>query len=460
MTENRYIGNKAFYKMALTVALPIMAQNFVSSLVNVLDNLMVGALGTEQMSGVSIVNQLIFIFNLAIFGAMSGIGIFTAQFYGKKDNEGIRHTLRFKLLIAVMISAAALVVLSVFHDALIRLFLHGDASTAENLDLTLGFGKEYLWISLIGLAPFAISNVFADTMRQTGNTFFPMLTGFAAVGINCLFNYLLIFGKLFFPAMGVRGAAVATVLSRFCELGILITYILRHRKDIPYISGAFNSLRVPKERAKAFVVRGMPLFVNELLWSGGMSALSVAFSLHGLTVVAAYSISSTISNLFSMACLSMGVTIGIIAGQLLGAGKHNEAIDTVRKLTVFSVFAGFTVGIMLFFGGGLITHLYKTSEESKELARYFLRVFGCTMPLISFTNAAYFTLRSGGRTFVTFLFDSVFMWVVSVPTAFVLYYVFNLEIHLLFPAVQGLELLKCIVGYIMMKKRVWVKTIV
>ena len=459
MNRSKYFGDRAFYKMALTVALPIMAQNFISNLVNMLDNLMVGALGTEQMSGVSIVNQLIFIYNLAIFGAMSGVGIFTSQYYGKKDQQGIRYTLRYKLVAAVLISLAAIGILVVFHDGLINLFLH-ESGDSGDLAATLRFGKDYLWIALVGLFPFALTQVFADTMRQTGDTVTPMAAGFSAVFINCLFNYLLIFGKLGLPAMGVRGAAAATALSRFCELGILAVYLLTHRSRFPYLKGALRSLRVPKDRLRDFTIKGMPLFINELLWSAGMSMLSIAFSLHGLTVVAAYSISSTISNLFSIACFSMGVTIGIISGQKLGAGLHEEAVDTVRRLTVFSVMAGVAIGAVIFAVGGPITTLYRTSEESKELAAYFLKVFAFMLPVISFANAAYFTLRSGGRTFITFLFDSVFMWCVPVPVAFALFYIFHLDIRAAFPIVQSLDLLKCVVGYIMIKKRLWVRTIV
>ena len=260
--------------------------------------------------------------------------------------------------------------------------------------------------------------------------------------------------------MGVKGAAVATVISRLLEPIILIAYIIIRRSRFPFIHGAFRSLFVPGDRVKSFVIKGMPLFINELLWSAGMSMLSIAYSLNGLTVVAAYSINSTVFNLFSIACLSMGSTIGIIAGQYLGAGEHEKAIDTVRKLVFFSVMLGVFLGVLFYFGGGPITLLYKTSEESKELAAYFCRVDGFIMPVVAFANAAYFTLRSGGRTFVTFLFDSVFMWVVSVPAAFILFYAFHLDIHVIFPIVSSLEFIKCVVGYVMIKKRVWVRTIV
>ena len=464
MTENRalrsrYFGDRAFYKAALAVALPIMAQNFITNLVSMLDNLMVGALGTEPMSGVSIVNMLIFIFNLAVFGAMSGVGIFTAQFFGKNDQEGIRHTLRFKLFLALGISAAAMAILIAFPEPLIRLFLHA-SEEAGDLEQTLAFGREYLSVMLAGLLPFALTQVLAGTMRETGNTFTPMAAGFGAVAVNVVFNYLLIFGKFGFPEMGVRGAAVATVLSRFCELTTLIVYLAVRRAKYPYLIGAFRSLYVPGERIGDFLRKGMPLFFNELLWSAGMSALNVAFSHHGLNAVAANSIAGTVFNLFSIACMSMGIAIGIIAGKLLGADRHEEAVETVRRLIVFSVILGFGVGALMYFGGAAVPSLYKTSPESRALAAYFIRVDGMVMPAIAFANAAYFTLRSGGKTMVTFLFDSVFMWAVSVPVAFALTLLFKLEIHAVFPIVQSLDLLKCLVGYVMLKNKVWVRTIV
>ncbi|MCR5041101.1 MAG: MATE family efflux transporter [Clostridia bacterium] len=455
----RYVGDRAFYRMALTVAVPIMAQNFITNFVSLLDNLMVGALGTEQMSATSISNQILLIFNLAIFGAMSGAGIFTAQYYGKGDNDGIRLTVRFKAVIGLSISALGLLVFSVFGGRLISLFLH-ESDAGGDLELTLTLARQYMNVMLFGLLPFALTQILASTVRETGDTFSPMLAGLGAVGVNCLFNYLLIFGKLFFPAMGVRGAAVATVMSRFFELSAMVLYSAVKRKRLPFFKGAFTSLRIPKAQFAGFSKKTLPLLFNEVLWSGGMSALSVAFSLNGLTVVAAYSISSTISQLFNVFTFSMGVGIGIISARLLGSGKHEEAVDTVRKLIAFSLSIGVAFSVLLFFFGGQITRLYNTDPESKTLAVYFIRVFALTLPLATMASAQYFTLRSGGKTFITFLFDSGTLWCVTVPLAFILFYAFRLEIHVLFPIVQCAELVKVVVGCIMLKSRVWVRTIV
>ena len=457
MILKRYFGDREFYKTALTVALPIMLQNLITNFVSMLDNIMVGALGTEEMSGVSIVNQITMIYILALFGGMSGIGIFTAQFYGKKDETGIAYTVRFKLIVALATCLVGGLVLILFDEQLISLFLHESGSEGD-IALTLSYGKTYLRHYLVGLVPIALVQAYAGTLRETGNTFWPMLAGMAAVGTNCLFNYLLIFGKLGLPAMGVTGAAVATNISRVVELGILAVYIIVNRKKYPYFFR--RGFRIPGTLIRSMVLKGAPLLVNEVLWSSGMSALSIAFSLHGLDVVAAYSISSTVTNLFSVAFMSMGVSIGIIVGQNLGAREYDLAVDNVRKLFTFTTLLSIGIGAAMFFCGHFIGRFYNTTDAVKDLAVYLIRVYAFVMPLHALTNASYFTLRSGGKTVITFLFDSGSVWLLMVPGAYALFYLAHLNIHALYPAVMGLEILKVILGLALVKKKVWIRTIV
>ena len=459
MGIKKYIGDRAFYKTAMTVAMPIMLQNLITNLVNMLDNLMVGSIGTEEMSGVAIVNQLLFIFNLAVFGAMGGVGIFTAQFFGKGDNEGIRYSFRYKIIISVCLALVAIGIFCVFDENLISLYLH-DVEAGADIAETLGFAKQYMALMLIGLIPFAISQAFSGTMRETGDTFAPMVIGLTAVVTNCVFNYLLIFGKLGFPVLGVRGAAIATVISRFVECILVIAYMLIRKNRFSYMKGLFSSLYIPADTFAAITRKGMPLLLNEVLWSMSMSTLGIAYSLHGITVVAAYNISSTVTNLFNMAFLSLGSSLGIIVGKLLGAGKYEEAVDTDRKLIAFSMFVSVIMGTSLFIVSGYFPGLYNTTDEVKQIATYLIRVCACTGPIVSFANAAYFTLRSGGKTVVTFIFDSGSMWILSVPIAFMGYYVFGLSIFVIFPIVQLLEIVKVILGAILIKKRVWVNNIV
>lgn len=455
----KFVGDKAFYKMTLAVAVPIMIQNFITNFVSMLDNLMVGALGTEQMSGVSIVNQLIFIFSLAIFGALSGAGIFTAQFYGKNDTDGIRYTLRYKVIVSVLIFAAAMAIFIYFDDILINLYLH-ESDDSGNITLTLGYAKDYLKVILWGLFPFCIAQIFSSTLRETGETVAPMVAGFIAVLTNCAFNWVLIFGKLGFPALGVVGAAIATDISRYVECAVIIIYIIKKKYRFTYFKGAFRSFSMPKKVFKDITFKGMPLLFNEFFWSLGMSLLSMAYSLYGISVVAGYSISSTVMNLANIAFISLGSSIGIIIGKQLGANKFKEAVDTDRKLIAFSAFLSAVIGVIVFLIGDKIPLLYNTTEESKELAGYFIRVCALFIPVHSFANATYFTIRSGGKTLVTFLMDSVFIMCVSVPIAFSLFYIFNLSIWQTFFIVQCIDIIKVIIGLILVKKKVWLNNIV
>ena len=165
-------------------------------------------------------------------------------------------------------------------------------------------------------------------------------------------------------------------------------------------------------------------------------------------------------NLANIAFISLGTSIGIIIGKLLGANKFEEAIDTDRKLIAFSAFCSVVIGIFVFIIGDKIPNLYNTSEEAKALAGYFIRTCALFIPVHSFANSAYFTIRSGGKTLVTFLMDSVFIMGVNVPIAFALYYVFNLPIWVSFPLIQAIDIIKVIIGMILVKKKVWLNNIV
>lgn len=323
----RYIGDRAFYKMALTVALPMMIQNAVTNFVSLLDNIMVGRVGTLQMTGVSVVNQLLFVYNLCIFGAVAGAGIFTAQFYGQRDDEGIRQTFRFKIMICAVIGAAGIALLLLRGEALISLYLNGEATAAERAD-ALRYGREYLAVMLIGLVPFTFNNAYASSMRETGQTVVPMVSGLAAVAVNMSLNYVLIFGKLGMPVLGVKGAAIATVISRYTELAVNAAWLHSHGKRYPYIKGVYRSLRIALPLLKKITLKGMPLLVNEALWSASVAVLNQCYSTRGLNVVAANNIASTLWNLFSVCFISLGSATGIIIGQMLGAGRSPTRYGT------------------------------------------------------------------------------------------------------------------------------------
>lgn len=455
--REKFIGDKAFYKMVLMIAIPMMIQSGITNFVNMLDNIMVGRIGTEQMSGVSIVNQLLFVFNLTIFGGLAGAGIFTAQFFGSKDDEGIRQTFRFKLILGVLVTALAVVLFITKGEALISIYLSEDGS--GNIADTLRYGKEYLNIMLFGLPAFMLVQAYASTLRECGETVLPMKAGLIAVLVNLIFNYLLIYGKFGFPELGVQGAAIATVLSRYVEVLIISIETHARKGKYPYMVGAYCSLYVSVPLLKRIIVKGMPLLVNECLWSAGQAMLAQCFSVRGLSVVAALNITNTLVNIFNIVYLALGDSVAIVVGQQLGANNMKKARELDNKMIFFATASCFGVALLLLFVSPLFPQFYNTSAEVKDLAVRLLMVAAAFMPLHAMLHSIYFTLRSGGRTVITFFFDNVFTWC-AVLLAFILTRFTDLHIIGIYALVFSTDIIKCAVGLVLVKKGIWLQNIV
>ena len=455
----KFIGSRAFYKKLFAILIPILIQNVITNFVSLLDNIMVGQVGTEPMSGVAIVNQLLFVFNLCIFGGLAGAGILTAQYYGSGDQKGVADTFRAKLYIAFAAAVSFLVIFCVGGETLIRQFIH---KGSEQLDMaaTLRHAKDYLAIMLLQIPPFAFQMVYASTLRETGETVLPMKAGITAVLVNLALNYILIFGKLGAPVLGVEGAAIATVAARYIECAIIVVWTHRHRARNAFLETAYTTFRIPGPLVRQIAVMGLPLLINELLWSSGMAILNQCYSMRGLEVVSATNISSTVSNLFFCAFLSMGNATAIIVGQILGAGELERAVDEDRKLIAFSVALCTGVGLVMAFIAPLVPRIYNTSETVRALASQLIFVMALFMPFFAFTNSCYFTLRAGGQAVITFIFDSLYQWTLVVPLAFVLSRFTSLPIIPMYTAVQAMEFVKCFIGYYFLRKRKWVRDLV
>ncbi|MEE0945592.1 MAG: MATE family efflux transporter [Acutalibacteraceae bacterium] len=458
-TKSVLIGDKTFYLRVFAIVFPMIIQNTVTNVVSLLDNVMVGRIGTLEMSAVAIVNQLIFVFSLCIFGGLAGAGIFSAQYAGAKDNEGMRHCVRMKWYIGILMFVLALLVFLLFPDFLIGSYLADNTSAGDAL-ATLNFGKDYLFVMLFGLFPFAVSQIYGSTLREVGETRLPMISSVVAIVINLILNYLLIFGKFGFKPMGVVGAAIATVLSRYIEMLIIMVFTHKNTGRFAFMKGVYRSLKIPFELFKKIVRSGAPLLINEFLWSMGMAVLLQCYSVRGLAVVAASNISNTASNLFNVAFISMGSAIAIMLGQALGANDSDKAKSTVWKLQFLSVTISAFMGVILACLAHVIPLVYNTENEVRGLATEFLYVVALFMPVYAFAHGCYFTMRSGGRTIITFLFDSVLVWVVNIPIAYALSNFTSLHIIAVFLIIQSLELIKCAMGFILVKKGVWIRNIV
>ncbi len=457
--KTKYIGDRQFYKRYILLAVPMILQSAITNFVSLLDNIMVGQLGTEQMTGVAIINQLVFVFFLAVFGAVAGPGIYGAQFFGKGDHKGHMHTFRMRLWVILVITVIAILIFVFFGNNLISLYLN-DTGNEDALELTRGFALSYLSIILISLPPFAVTQAYSTAIKETGQTFIPMLAGLFGVGVNALLDWLLIFGIGPFPALGVQGAAIATVISRFVETAVVAIWAHTHLKVNRFLRGAYKSLLIPGDLFKKIMIKGAPLLINEILWAAGMTTLNQVYSLRGIDVVAAINIANTIGNLFNIVFIQLGACISIVVGQYLGAGQLDKAKDADNKMIFFSVFACVIMAGLMLLVGRFFPGVYNTSEEIRNLAVSFIVIQALAMPFCAFSHSSYFTLRSGGKTFVTFLFDSVFTWGVMVTTATILLRFTGIPIVWAYFIVSFTELIKNAIGYFMVKSNVWLNQIV
>ncbi|MBQ3669361.1 MAG: MATE family efflux transporter, partial [Clostridia bacterium] len=435
-------------------------------------NLMVGSVGEAQMNGVSISNQLMFVFNLTVFGGMSGAGIYAAQFFGANDTDGVRHSFRFMLMVGAFVSVAGILVFTCLKTQLLSLWINPDLSgTAEEVALelekaeqSLEAGKQYLTVMLFGLVPFALTNAYASVLRVSGETRLPMYASVSSVFTNLVLNYLLIFDHFGYKGLGVTGAAIATVVARYVEMAVILIVVYRRlskRGMYSFLSGAYREFKIPAKLFKGILIKSLPLLFNEALWSTGMSVLSQQYSLRGLTVVNAMTITSTLTNLFNVFFISMGTASSVMVGKALGANDMEGAKDNARKIIVFEEFVCLATCLLLLATSPWLPLVYtKSSADSKTLASSLIRVSALVLPLNGFSHCAYFTLRAGGKTFITFLFDSVYTWIVPVPMAYLLVHLTDLKIIPIYAIVNFIEIVKVALGYILLKKGVWIHNIV
>ena len=447
------------YKRALFLAVPMMIQNGITNMVGLVDNVMVGKLGTESMTAVSIVGQLIFVFFLAVFGGLSGPGIYGAQYFGQGNKKGFQNVFRLKLWITAVIVLVGMTVFVAGGEQLIGLYLHGSSQGMDAAG-TLEQGRDYLHIMLFGLIPFAFTQIYAGSLREMGESMKPMVAGIVSVFVDIIFNYLLIYGKFGFPRLEVQGAAIATVMARFVEMLVVVVWTHASIRRYEFLRGIYSTILLPLHEAKIMIMKGFPIFLNEFLWAGGMAALTQCYSMKGLQVIAGLNISNAICNLLNVVFVAMGNAVGIIIGQHLGASEFEKAKRSAGKLQWFTAGLCLILTVILAACSMVFPSLYDTTEEVRHLGQWFIIITAVFFPIQGVLNVFYFTLRSGGKTVITFLFDSVFTWVVSVSLAFALCSYTALPVLAVYALVQSADLVKVVAGHILVKKGVWITNLV
>ncbi len=455
----KFIGDKKFYKMLFAIVMPIVLQQFITQFVGLLDNLMVGQVGTSEMTGVSLANQLLFVFNLGVFGSLSGVSIFATQYFGAKNKEGYQESFRFKWILTLIIYVITTTIFILFSEQLLSIFINSQEGEDANPVLVLLHGKQYLWIMLIGNLAFVIKEIYASSLREMKETFIPMISGVIAIFVNLVFNYLLIFGHFGFPALGIEGAAIATVLSRFVEMFIIIIYVQIKKEKFNYFKGIYKG-KVHLSFVKKVMPKTSLLLTNEVFWSLGLTLILSCYGIRGLDFVASFNICNTISNVFITVGTSLGNATAIILGNQIGKNDIDGAKSSSYKILFFAVVVSFLFSFVMIGCSSILPNLYNTTDNIKHTASNLIIIAAVLLPIHSFNTCCYFTLRSGGRIFITILFDCVYVFTVRLPLAFILAKYTSLNIYLVYTFVTGVDIIKVFIGYILVVKGIWLKSLV
>ena len=442
-------GTKEFYKKVAIIAIPIVLQQLIIASVNLVDNLMVGQLGEPSINAVTIVNQLNFVVMIVTFGVMGGAGIFTAQFFGAKKQEELKMSYRYKMAAAVLFSSTAFLLFILFGQTMIGWF----ASKSE----TIALGMDYLRIVQFGVFPFIISLAITTTFRETGTTKPLLYISLFALILNAAINYVLIFGYLGFEPMGVRGAAIGTVIARYIEMGLL--YMLMIVKRAPFFAKLFTIFCIPKSLTKKISLKALPLTINEVFWSVGQTMFIFAFSLRGETALAAMNVNNAVSQIVFVTFSGIATAVAVMVGNTLGENKLDEAKSNAYKLMMVAFLSAVVVGSLLFIMAPFVVGLYDISDKTYTWALITTRYNSVLICLYSVNVAIYFTLRSGGDMRSTVYADAGFTWVIMVPLALILAYFTNLDVTWLFLLVKGTELLKFFYALGLIKKKRWLQNL-
>lgn len=443
------LHDRKFQKTVLMIAVPLMLQQLIVSSVNLIDNLMVGQLGDMALSGVSMANRFYMIVWAGVNGMIASSVIYLSQYNGANDTNHMKQSFRFMIVSSYILCIALFIIAFFFPEMVIAFFI-------KDVEV-IRLGSAYLKIAAISYLPSVISLCIASAFRALGETKKPLYISVISVLTNAVFNYFLIFGVFGFPKLGVVGAAIATLIARSVE-ALIYLWMLKV-SDMPFKTKVSNLFTFDFELAKRITIRAFPLCVNEIMWSFGMSTLVRSYSHRGLVVNTAYSMSSTISDLFFVLFGGMATASTVLIGTPLGANKLEEAKENAYKLLGFSLILAGVILVLMFVTSYVAPYFYNVSMEAKHLSANFLRIMALFFVLYMFNTSIYFILRAGGDTKSTLFMDSGFMWILNIPLVMLLAYHTNLHVLIVYAIGQSTDVLKACVSYYLLKKEKWVKNL-
>lgn len=443
--------DREFYKIFIKLAIPLALQDLIASSLNMVDTVMIGQLGETEIAAVGLSNQIFFLLNLFLFGICSGAAIFTAQFWGKRDIPGIRRVLGIGLMIGVSIA---------FLFSLVAFFIPGQVLGIFSKDRNvIVLGSQYLRMVCFSYMMTAITFVYAFILRSTGQVKLPMIVSVISLGLNTIFNYLLIFGHAGFPALGVEGAAIATVMARLVEMSslLLIIYI----KGYAPAAKINEMLNISVEFIKRFLGTTMPVFFNEALWSLGVTMYMFAYARMGTKVVTSVNIASTVERIALVTFAGMAHASAVMIGNQIGANDESKAFAYARKFIVLGPFLGLFMGLTVILTSQWILSIYNVSHEVYSWANKILFVLSLVMPIKIFNMINIVgILRSGGDTKFSLIIDTAGVWFIGVPLAFIGGLVWKLPIYWVYALIVLEEVFKAIIGVKRFMSKKWINNLV
>jgi putative MATE family efflux protein len=449
-------GPWSFYREALAIALPVMMQQFIMSLVSLIDNFMVAGLGDVSMAAVNVTNPLSFIYFVLINVICQAGGIYIAQFKGAGDGDGMKHAFRFKVIFAMIIAILAFVISRTIPEPLIAMMTTGNTSQEE----IVAVGSRYLILVSWTFLPVAISSSIATSFREITRPKVTLVISVLATFVNTLGNWILIYGNLGAPRLEVTGAAYATIIARFFEVGAFMFYASRTRA--PFFVGLTKIFHVNKKLIREILNKSGMIFASELSWVSSETLMIAMYNRRGgAEVVAGMAAGWTIANIFFLFFGGIWTTASILVGGALGAGKLDEARRRAEWLKSGSVAAGCGVALPGAVLSTLIIPLVFSNLSAGARANCFglVLVVLVYLPLWGLLNVQFAVSRAGGDTAMGMYTDVSVNTLLFVPGAIILSYFTKISPVFMFAIVKLTDIVKYFMCRHLLRKERWVKNL-
>ncbi len=446
------IFNKKTFKIYLTMVIPLTLQNLVTSSINLLDNLMIGALGETELAGVSMANKVFFVYNLMVFGVCSGAIVFFSQFWGKRDERGLKNVMSVGLTLCVTLAVVFTAAGLLFPRRLMALLAGANTEIISD-------GAKYLRISALSYMFFGLSFIMGAGLKSVERPTPPLVGSIVSLTVNGCLNYILIFGKLGLPALGIGGAAIATVTARICEL---ITVLIGGRRHWRLFFGKpKTAFGFPKGFIKAYASASLPVFFNESLWGIGITVYGAVMARMGSGPAAAYSIVSTVENMLFSMVFGTATAAGVITGREIGAKRPDSAVMKSRFFHTVSLGQGIVIAAVLFAAAPKIALMFELTPETRLLCIRMLRVCACFTLTKSYQVVAIVgTMRSAGDTVFCMICDTGSVWLIGVPLVCLAGLVLELPAPAVLAASYIEEVVKCVAVKLRLKSGKWIHDLV